>query len=901
MNESIVRFDEVEAADPRRVGGKAAALMRLAAAGFAVPPFFAGSCSPTDAVLADGERREQSIGQINAGLRWLLRKPGDGDAGCEARVAVRSSAVEEDGDAHSFAGQLDSFLDVPACEAARRIADVWHSSFSERARAYRAEHGLTDRPTVTAVIVQRMVRAEASGVAFAADPVTGRRGVAVVSAVRGLGDALVSGAVDADTYRIDRSGAIVERSPAAGDGKANPALTDAQVTQIAALARRASDHFGRPQDIEWAVADGRLYLLQSRPISSLSRVADPDGVACLWDNANIAESYNGITTPLTFSFARAAYEGVYRQFVKMMRVPARTVDEHTNVVGHMLGLVRGRVYYNLVNWYRLLAMLPGFRANRRFMEQMMGVREGLPAQLAEELDSATWSGRLRDRARLVGTAVSLLSHAVRLRHGITRFRRRVDESLRPGDVPLEAMRLDELAREYRRLEQRLLTRWDAPLVNDFLTMIFVGVLRKLAVKWCAAGGDADGQSLCNDLIGGDGTVLSAEPARLIAGMARLIAGDDAAVASLCEGDADVAQRAVAARPELDRPYQAYLARFADRCLEELKLESLTLADDPLPLLRSIGRTARRLSRGACVHADGGDHSDARRTEAQQHVAHALRGRPVRRAALQFVLRRARTHIREREALRFERTRVFGRVRRIFVQVGRRLFAEGRLADPRDVLYLDLDEVLGFVEGATTCTNLQGLAAVRKAEFARYHGLPAPAGRFQTRGAVHVGNRFVDESAAVDASSAAEQHTTTDDHDVVLRGTGCCPGVVRGRVEVVLDPRRARAEEGTILVAQRTDPGWVMLLPSAAGVLVERGSPLSHSAVLARELGVPAIVAIPGLLSRLRDGQRVEMDGATGVVRVLPESQPPITSDAPTTADQGGDADACLAASAASAG
>ena len=153
---------------------------------------------------------------------------------------------------------------------------------------------------------------------------------------------------------------------------------DETAVEIAALARRSAALFGQPQDIEWAIEGGRIYLLQSRPITTLRNLPDPDGVLNIWDNSNIIESYSGVTTPLTFSFARSVYEGVYRQFCRILRVPERKIAANDHTFSRMLGLIQGRVYYNLLNWYRVLALLPGFTVNRRFMEQMMGVRESLP-------------------------------------------------------------------------------------------------------------------------------------------------------------------------------------------------------------------------------------------------------------------------------------------------------------------------------------------------------------------------------------------------------------------------------------------------------------------------------------------------------------------------------------------
>src|SRR5207247_2633551 len=215
--------------------------------------------------------------------------------------------------------------------------------------------------------------------------------------------------------------------PVAETDARRPSLADREVTAVASLVRRCGEAFGRPQDIEWAMADARLWLLQSRSITSLGQVADPAGVVNIWDNSNIAESYSGVTTPLTFSFARRAYEGVYREFCRMMGVPAARVAANDLSFRRMLGLVRGRVYYNLLNWYRLLALLPGFTVNRHFMEQMMGVKEGLPAQLVEELTRASWQDRMQDRFRWAVSLLALIRHHFQINRHIRRFEQRLQQ------------------------------------------------------------------------------------------------------------------------------------------------------------------------------------------------------------------------------------------------------------------------------------------------------------------------------------------------------------------------------------------------------------------------------------------------------------------------------------------
>ena len=875
-------LDESAPIQRARLGGKAAALAELMAAGLPVPEWFV--VDPTafedslNAPLAEEEEAAAVARALHtlapsAALRQALNER-LAQAGA-MRWAVRSSALDEDGAQHSFAGQLESWLNVPAKDVARRVADVWRSGFAARVWAYRRAAGLSPRPNAPAVLVQRMLDADAAGVAFAADPISGRRDVVVVSAVHGLGSSLVGGEADADTWRVDASGKILEHQPASvrlahrcdpssADGlrvealpEAGVALLDAQVREVATLARAASRHFGRPQDIEWALADGKLYLLQSRPVTTLGGAPDPQGERNLWDNSNIAESYGGITTPLTFSFARSAYESVYREFCRILHVPESVIRAHDTTFRRMLGLIRGRVYYNLLSWYRILALLPGFALNQRFMEQMMGVREGLPADIAAELAGKSGSARLLDGLRLSGTLFGLLANHFLLAGKMRRFYRRLDEALATADA-LESMSANALVQHYHELERRLLTRWDAPLINDFYAMLFYGVLRKLGQGWC---GDA-AESLHNDLLAGEGGMISAEPVQRMRAMAMLLAEDEALITLLCEGEPHSLEAALATRPAFAAAWQAYLAKFGDRCLDELKLESATLHDDPLLLMRSVGQLARHLRQQAATGTEARQVDSEIRARASERVEALLAEHPWRRRVFGWVLSHARARVRDRENLRFERTRLFGRVRRVFVELGRRLYAEDRLNEPRDVFYLRVDEILDFVEGTAVTTDLKALVALRRAEFAGYAHMETPADRFETFGMVYQGNHF---------RAPLESDVTADSGDV-LKGIGCCPGVVRGPVRVVRDPRAAMLLPGEILVAERTDPGWVMLFPAAAGLLVERGSLLSHSAIVAREMGIPAVVSVPGLTRTLRAGEWVEFDGSSGIIRRLDKEE-----------------------------
>lgn len=878
-----------EAAPDASIGGKASALAGLKAATLPIPAWFAVRCDAFDASLTPEQKQALAEAQTAEQIQSIIRNVEPSGVVCDELqsalktlcpndefVAVRSSASDEDGVEHSFAGQLDSFLFVKPQDVAKRVAQVWRSGFSDRILAYRRENSLPLLSKAPGVLVQRMIDSEVSGVCFAADPVSGKRSVAVVGAVPGLGSALVSGECDADMFHVDEGERILQRQIAnklqshrmdasSEEGivavpvnevfRKKPSLTDEQIIEVARLARRASSHFGLPQDIEWAIEKGVLYLLQSRPITTLAQKSEAVGVLTIWDNSNISESYGGVTTPLTFSFALRAYTSVYREFCRVLNVPERKIDASEDVFSHMLGLIQGRIYYNLLNWYRLIALLPGYKLNRGFMEQMMGVNQALSEEIAPNARRTTFGERSRDALDLSRSVVGLIANHFLMPRKIRAFYQRLNQSLGTNRAVLETMRIDDLARHYRWLEAQLLRRWDAPLINDFFAMIFYGVLRKQTQSIL---GEAE-DSVHNNLLCGQGGMISAEPAQRICQIAEQVAKHPELIPILCDADLDAIKQALDGNADIRLLVDQYLQKFGDRCLEELKLESNTLHDAPLPLYRSIGQMANRLTKEGPRAVE--DIEGRMRAEAEARMEAALQGKTIKKMVFNWVLKHARARICDRENLRFERTRLFGRVRRIMLEIGKRLQTSGQIDDPRDVFYLELDEILGFIDGTASTANLKALTDLRRREFEAYRKKVPPPDRFETRGAVHLDIPLARESVAAAGAQGDLRH-----------GIGCCPGKVRGEVQVVDDPREVNLQQGRILVAERTDPGWIMLFPLASGLLVERGSVLSHAAIVSREMAIPSVVSIVGLTQWLKTGDWVEMDGAKGTVRLLDPSE-----------------------------
>jgi pyruvate,water dikinase len=807
-----------DALDVAQAGGKAAALARLIKLGFDVPPFFVLDAARTDAFCNDLD------------IADALQRLGDGP------YAVRSSGREEDGATHSHAGQFLSLLNVAAEDVPDAIRKVWASGQTESLKSYRSSRGLDPDGGAPAVLVQRMARARAAGVAFSADPVSGRRDRIIISATAGLGDRLVAGEVDGEQYIVDsKTGDTVLAS--ATDGAA--ALTPRDVAAVTSLAQRVAGAIGTPQDIEWAFEGDRLYLLQARAITTTLRDAPhADTSIAIFDNSNIVESYPGFVSPLTYSFAQYAYARVYRAFLAICGVSNETIRANTSALENMLGRIQGRVYYNLINWYRLLALLPGFSLNRAHMETMMGVAEPLPKPIADALAPAPAKGvaALAEWGRVARMAFKLTFEAMRLKRTTAKFYARLNVALVTDKAGIDAMSLSELARTYRNIEATLLDRWDAPLINDFLCMIAFGGSRKLTARWL---GEA-GLALHNDVMIGQGDIISAEPPQRIARMGRLIANHDELIACLSRGDVTCLKT----HPALEAEVAAYIAKFGDRCTEELKLESITLDENPAPLLISIAAAARQKS------------SAPRREGGLDRFDTLLPGRPVKRFVLRHVLDWAKARVRDRENLRFERTRIFGQARRVFMAMARQLHAHDRLEDPRDIFLLTVQEILGAIEGFGVDRDLKALAALRKQHWTADRATPYPGDRVTLTGAVVTSDVMTSAAVAVEHPG----------HD--LKGTGCSAGIVTAKARVIRDPASEHLERGEVLVALHTDPGWIALFTNASAIVVERGSLLSHSAIVARELGIPCVVGLKGAMTAISSGDTIEVDGASGRVRKI---------------------------------
>ncbi len=777
-------------------------------------------------------------------------------AGKESLFSVRSSVLGEDSENNSFAGQMDSFLNVPLHHITNAIKKVWASAFSSRAMIYRKRKDISLTEVSIAVIIQKMVQSAVSGVLFTRDP-ENRAKQCVISAGFGLGEGVVADIVETDTYRIDRdSGEIFKevsvkdcrlvlnatpeggnrKEPVPAQMKSRPVLTDAQIKELRGAAIKAEKCFGAPQDIEWAFdRDGRLFILQTRPIVSAKHPIIAPLAARLWDNSNIVESYPGLALPLTFSFVRAGYENTFRNAALSFLLFKNGVKEKLHIFKNMIGLLDGRIYYNLLNWYEMLSYLPGFKKHKDSWDRMIGISHRIefpqsklsPFNRLYSLLIAIW------KLLTVGrTAKRFFAH---FNPVYSRFK----------DTNLSTSTEHELVAIYELLTHGLADQWHLTLDNDFSAMTYYDWLKKLSNLWGLSGHP----NLNNDLLCGETGVESVAPLRSLAHLAGILRGEPLYQSLISEENDCAAWEKIQREPAyapLKKALELHLNAFGDRGLEELKLEIPGLREDPQLLMRLI---KSHFQLGLSVETMEKKEQGIRR-DAEKFVRHHLKN-PLKRLVFWLVLRNARRAIANRENMRFARSRLFGVVRRLFQRMGE-LFAEkGLLESGSDIHYLTVDEVLGFVEGTAVTQNLKALVEIRKEEYAAF-AKRTPKERIQTTGIPYLSS-FHGAETITGAGSA-------------LSGIACSSGTAEGTAKVIFEPRSTIGAGNCILIARSTDPGWVFLMIESKGIVVEKGSVLSHTAIIGRELGIPTIVGVKDATKRIPDGARMAINGSTGEIR-----------------------------------
>jgi phosphohistidine swiveling domain-containing protein len=832
------------------VGGKGASLARLAAAGLAVPRGFhvtteayrgfVGAGGLQERIVAAAARgtvdrpdtfeaAAREIGSLFAERAMPVATAGEICAayaamGGEPAVAVRSSATAEDLPGMSFAGQQESFLnirgDAGLLDAVKRC---WASLWTARAMDYRARHGIASGDVSLAVVVQELVPADAAGVLFTAHPVTGGGEQAHINAAWGLGEAVVGGKVTADAYVVDkatgnvdqqeigdkavmtvRTGGGTREEPVPAERRRLAVLDSGEAAELARLGVRIERLYGQPMDIEWARAEGRFFILQARPITG-ARARTP--VLETW-NDSLAGDYLWTSTNLGEAIPDVMTPCTWSILERFMEdaMVARSIAGH-----RLCGNIGGRFYMNMSV---MTTMAAAFGMKRRLAAATEQVFGHLPPGMEIPLIEVS-------RWRLIRELVPLVFR--------TKRRMRAHMKKLPAFLREAAEGCEALHAKIRGASSGAALRalWSAELEPLFRTACQMlqaagrqdgSALVTIRHELREQVGESDANALTTGLHAGGSQLASLGP---LVGLVQL------------------------ARGEIDRA--TYSRLYGHRSAHEFEVSTPRPVEDPEWIDKQLaGLREAAMDPSALL---------ARQEAARTAAWHRLEARAPRRAsAWRRKVERWAASARDREAARSELMRVF-RVLRAYVLRAAALTGHGD-----ELFFLTIEEILGLLGG-----DAAGLAAIpsRRATYERYRALPP----YPT---LLVG-RFDPFSWAADPerrSDVFDARGTPAPSDTIAGFPGAA-GVVEGVVRVLATPEEGESlRAGEVLVTTVTNIGWTPLFPRASAIVTDVGAPLSHAAIVARELGIPAVVGCGNATMRLRTGDRVRVDGEHGTVEVL---------------------------------
>ncbi len=855
---TVLGLDEIGKSDNDLAGGKGANLGELISLGFPVPPGFVVCADeyaafirqldipgndkiPVDRINYCENLRQQILDlPTDVTLNHLISEQHNTILAKrdlpEVVYAVRSSATREDTADASFAGQHDTYYYVSAADIPMMLRKCWASLWSDTAFSYRQSQGIEHRSVNMAVVVQEMVPSDVSGVTFTADPVSGSDRVIITESSWGMGAAIVDGRVSPDQYVVDKTSGrltaikvsdkkfmvpaslsrdeISRLQEVPADLRRAETLSNEQVDAITHWALRAEVHFGCPQDIEWAIANNTLFLLQSRPITIMGSAEDepPAGKYILFKP--VAENFTDPLMPLT--------QDILGGIIPFMKI------------------INGRIYANLEH----IRMLIPLKQSDADLARM--------AYLSEPLDKKPKVSIPRLLVLVFIACFNYLIMGVFYRRTAnlpddfmlsfrTFFREVVND---PGIQAPDA--IVHLFTRFRFFEPAgnmvLLVNLVAPRY-----MLLINILSKLITRWAPTMPPDTASLLCSGTTG----VLSTDMGRGILGLARTARIDDfirGTISSMAASEANKALRADRRGDSFIHELDQFLAMHGHRALKEFEINSVRWEEDPSLVLGMVRNYL-------LVDTDGSDNEERVR-ETRMSLWQDLEnnfgqlpfeslGQP-RLKLTRMLVERTKYYMKLRENSRFYHIMGFYAVRLKVLQLEEKLLLKGALKCKDDIFYLNWAEACHLQSGELGWQDIEDTIRTRRMEHIRLTKLVPP----KTYG-INMGP------------------VTTSDDARSMSGQGASPGIYEGIARVIMDPAvDSEIEPGEILIAPYTDPAWTPLFLTARAAVIEIGSYLSHAGTIAREYGMPCVVDVANCTNRIQTGDRIIVDGSNGKVTLL---------------------------------
>ena len=870
--------------DESEVGPKAMSLIRMNRAGFAVPVGFCVTAAAFREHLEYNDlpgRLKSSVGELagtESGARGdvlsdVRQSIAEGhlteqtrqdiedqyDKLGASRVAVRSSGTAEDLPGHSFAGQHDSYLGIANLDdCIEAVRKCWASLWTERAYEYRERNGFDHHNIGMAVIVQKLIAADISGVMFTADPLTGAGGNIVIEACFGLGQVLVSGKVTPDRFVVRKNrlklwsrtisekklecvittDGSVEEHAVEGERSTLLTLDKRQMRRLAKLAIRIETEFGCPQDIEWAIRDKNIHLLQSRPITALPAEKSWEDRQ-IWCGSPVREVVPDVVTPVTVSMFEEMLAGLFDPIFRLL-----CVDRGNHPV---FDVIAGRIYFNANIWASVIGCLPGggnfngaaFAGGHRGLQE---VTRRLQVPTEEDLPDLRHK-RFRFYLKLpLIIAGSLRNTPARGRRILAEIGAKADRWSRLDVTGLSDQQITECLKQLMSQFSELLSH----MIYLFGMVATYPVLQWVCTKWLS-----DDGSCAPQLLAGVGDMVDADAGLELWRLASAAdKSDEVKALILSDDDWDTLEGKLSQSDsgrEFLRSWRRFMHNHGHHCRGEIELYNRRWSETPDYMLKLVRGYMSQIGRIDPVknHADRAE----QRRQLERQCRRKLRN-PIKRLIFNHYLVYSQQGWVFRENVKSEVVKLLTAMRRLLLELGKKLTDKDVLAERDDIFFLRLDEMSPVVRGSAGF-DIRDVVAARRAEYDKNSLITPPDVIF---------GKF---------DPATSIYPEPDEQAEVLNGLAVSPGVVTGKARVIL---RADADErllaNEILVAPFTDPGWTPYFVPAAAIVMDEGGVISHGSIIAREYGIPAVVNVGGATRIIKTGQTIQVDGNRGVVTIL---------------------------------
>ena len=720
-------------------------------------------------------------------------------------LIIRSSSNLEDSSESSFAGIFESKrVSNNEEEIKRGIKNVLAESFSEKVYYYLKNKNIKEIPKIS-LLVQEFIEGDVSGVLFTKFRKNALSGF-LINANYGTAESVVKG---------EKPESIFIEHGKENNLQNKNSLTKIQLNILLKDGKRIEKLFKKPQDIEFTFKNNKIYILQSRPITFLHQETR------VWDNSNIVESYSGVVLPLTASFARRAYKIAYINLVKLMGINSRKILEYEDVFENLLGFFYGRFYYNMLNWYRMASLFPGYEKNRQNLNNMISAKT--IADLDREyIENVSFFFKLR----FYGTIALLYPfYGLRIKNFKSLVRRTFLNFRKKETFKLTSK---ELITIYNSLEYNLLRKWSITLENDFLLMTLYGKLREFT------GSNNMTEQDIIELISNIKNLASAKQVKRLSSLSKefykyseLIKLAKKKYYTQCFSEIKTNKK----YSELKDNLELYLSDYGGRFANELRLEVKNLDEDPSYIINLL-----------LIYNSSYKNTEEISTNRNYDLT------LLKSIYLNILIKNIKYYARLREDLRLLRSQAFGIVRQIFKEIGKRFENEGAIKNQEDIFYLDIEEIKNYINGSSSMQNLISIISLRKAEYNSYKKK-------------HIDNLFTTEGNPY--ASIPEKKSTNKNN--LLLGKGCSGGIIKGKVTVLKEFALPKNGSYEIVVAKNTDPGWTPLFGLCKGIIIEQGGLLSHAAIVARELRLPCVISVEGAMSKLKNGDIITINGFTGEI------------------------------------